>query len=75
MPAKVVETTAAAVGGGQPASRCMYLIAAWRRSNVLTASSARASAARKAATVSGEAGSAVRPWIAHQSVKRATAAR
>jgi hypothetical protein len=53
----------------------MYLIAAWRRRNVLTASSARASAARKAATVSGEAGSAVRPWIAHQSVKRATAAR
>jgi hypothetical protein len=53
----------------------MYLIAACRRRSVLTARLLRASAARKAATVSGEAGSAVRPWIAHQSVKRATAAR
>ena len=41
----------------------MYLIAACRRRNVLTASSARASAARKAATVSGDAGSAVRRWF------------
>jgi hypothetical protein len=43
---------------------------------VLTARPLPASAARNAATVSGEAGNAVWPWAAHHHpVKRATAAR
>jgi hypothetical protein len=42
---------------------------------VSTANPAGASAASKAATVSGEAGSAVRPCAAHHSVNRAIDAR
>jgi hypothetical protein len=41
----------------------------------LTARSLRAPAARNAATVSGDTGSAVCAWAVHQSQKRATAER
>ena len=50
-------------------------MAAWRSRRVLTASPVAASAARKAATVSGAAGNAVFPWLPHHSVNLATAAR
>ena len=75
MPFMTVETASSSVGEGCPAILWAKRMAETRRAMLEAFRPERACSARKAATVSGEAGRAVRAWLSHQALKAAMSFR